>query len=89
MCCASPISRTETVVLRQCKVNYFQISPCSLSDLWPIGHECWIMNGKVRSRVQVAEMGFMRRIKGLILLDEVKSADIHELLNIEFLLLRL
>ena len=29
------------------------------------GHECWIMNEKVRSRVQAAEMGFLRRISGL------------------------
>ena len=47
------------------------------------------MNEKVRSRVQAAEMGFLRRISGLILLDKVKSADIRESLNIESLLLRL
>ena len=47
------------------------------------------MNEKVRSRVQAAEMGFLRRISGLILLDKVKSADIRESLNIEALLLRL
>ena len=51
------------------------------------GHECWILNEKVRSRVQAAEMGFLRRINGLTLL--VKSADIRESLNIESLLLRL
>ena len=32
---------------------HFQISLCSYSDL---GHECWIMNEKVRSRVQAAEI---------------------------------
>ena len=53
------------------------------------GHECWIMNEKVRSRVQAAEMGFLRGISGLTLLDKVKSADIRESLNIESLLLRL
>ena len=53
------------------------------------GHECWIMNEKVRSRVQAAEMGFLRRISGLTLLDKVKSADIRESPNIESLLLRL
>ena len=47
------------------------------------------MNEKVRSRVQAAEMGFLRRISGLTLLDKVKSADIRESLNIESLLLRL
>ena len=53
------------------------------------GHECWIMNEKVRSRVQAAEMGFLRRISGLTLLDKGKSANIRESLDIESLLLRL
>ena len=39
------------------------------------------MNEKVRSRVQAAEMGFLRRISGLILLGKVKTADIRESLN--------
>ena len=47
------------------------------------------MNERVRSRVQTAEMGFLRRISGLTLLDKVESADIRESLNIEALLLRL
>ena len=53
------------------------------------GHECWIINEKVRSRIQAAEMGFLRRFNGLIWLDKVKSADIRESLSIESLLLRL
>ena len=52
------------------------------------GHECWIVNEKVRSRVQAAEMGFLPRISGLTLLDKVKSADIRESINIESLLLQ-
>ena len=44
------------------------------------------MNEKVRSQV---EMGFLRRISGLTLLDKVKSVDIRESLTIEPLLLRL
>ena len=44
---------------------------------------------KVRSRVQAAEIGFLQRISGLTLLDKVRSASIHESLNIESLLLRL
>ena len=47
------------------------------------------MNEKVRSRVQAAKMGFLRRSSGLIWLDKVKSADIRESLNIESLHLRL
>ena len=46
------------------------------------------MNEKVRSRVQAAYMGFLRRISDLTLLDKVKSASIRESLNIEFLFLR-
>ena len=45
------------------------------------------MNKRVRSRVQAVEMGFLRRISSLTLLDKVKSADIREYLNIESLLL--
>ena len=47
------------------------------------------MNKKVRPRVQAAEMGFLRRIRGLTLLDKVKNAGIRESLNIESLLHRL
>ena len=46
------------------------------------------MNEKVRSRVQAAEMGFLRRMSGLTLLGKVKSADIRKSLSIELLLLR-
>ena len=42
------------------------------------GHECWVMNEKVSSRVQAAEMGFLQRISGVTLLDKVTSADIRE-----------
>ena len=47
------------------------------------------MNEKVRSRVQAAEMGSLRKISGLTLLDKVISADIRKSPNIESLLLRL
>ena len=47
------------------------------------------MNEKVRCRVQATEMGFLRRISGLTLLDKDKSADIRESPNIEALLIRL
>ena len=46
------------------------------------------MNENGRSRVQAAEMRFLRRISGLTLLDKVKSADIREFLNTKSLLLR-
>ena len=34
------------------------------------GHECWIMTEIVSSRVQAAEMSFLRKVKGLSLLDK-------------------
>ena len=46
------------------------------------GHECCVMTKRVRSRVQAAEMGFLRRISGLTLLDKVKNTDIRESLEI-------
>ena len=46
------------------------------------------MNEKVRSRVQAAEMGVLRRVSGLTLLYIVECADIRESLNIKSLLLR-
>ena len=44
------------------------------------GHECRIMNEKVRSQVRKVGMGFLQRISSLtlLLLDKVKSADIRE-----------
>ena len=55
--------------------------------IFTYGHECWVMIKRVRSQVQVAEMGFLRKVRGLSLLDKVKSTDIHHSLNIKLLLL--
>ena len=44
---------------------------------------------RVRFQVQAAEMGFLRKVRGLSLLDKVKSTDIHQSFNIEPLLLRI
>ena len=40
-------------------------------------HECWVMIKRVRSQVQAAEMGFLQKVRGLFLLDKVKSTDIR------------
>ena len=32
------------------------------------GHDCWVMTERVKSRVQVAEMGFLRKVRSLSLL---------------------
>ena len=41
------------------------------------GHECWVMTERVRSRVQAAEMGLSRKVRGLSLLDKVKSTFVN------------
>ena len=51
------------------------------------GHECWVMTERVRSRVQVAEMGFFQKVRSLSLLYKVKNTDICQSLSIKLLLL--
>ena len=53
------------------------------------GHESWVMTERMRSRVQASEMRFLRRIKGVTLLDKVCNSEIHNSLNVESLLLRI
>ena len=52
-------------------------------------HECWVMTERVRFRVQAVKMGFLRNVKGLFLLDKVKSTEIRHSLNIKPLLFRI
>ncbi|TWW71616.1 hypothetical protein D4764_16G0001130 [Takifugu flavidus] len=52
------------------------------------GHELWVMTESTRSRVQAAEMSFLRRVAGLSLRDRVRSSAIREELGVESLLLR-
>ncbi|TWW67234.1 hypothetical protein D4764_02G0002750 [Takifugu flavidus] len=52
------------------------------------GHELWVMTERTRSRVQAAEMSFLRRVAGLSLRDGVRSSAIREELGVESLLLR-
>ena len=51
------------------------------------GHEGWVMTERTRSRVQAAEMGFLRRVAGVSLRDRVRSSVIREELGVEPLLL--
>uniref|UniRef100_A0AAZ1XTU1 C-type lectin domain-containing protein n=1 Tax=Oreochromis aureus TaxID=47969 RepID=A0AAZ1XTU1_OREAU len=67
-----------------------------LSIYWSIyvptptyGHELWVVNEITRSRIQVAEMGFLRRVAGLSLRDRVRSSVIFEGLRVEPLLLHI
>ncbi|KAK0154053.1 Craniofacial development protein 2 [Merluccius polli] len=52
------------------------------------GHELWVMTERTRSRVQAAEMSFLRRVAGLSFRDRVRSSVIREELGVDPLLLR-
>ncbi|CAF3797303.1 unnamed protein product [Rotaria sp. Silwood1] len=53
------------------------------------GHEQWILTEKTRSRIQSAEMRFLRRVARVTLRDKTRSSSIHESLQIEPLLLHI
>ena len=53
------------------------------------GHEVWVMTERIRSRIQAAEMSFLRRVAGVSLRDRVRSSVIRERLGVEPLLLHL
>ena len=46
------------------------------------GHELWVMTKRTRSRVQAAEMSFLRRVAGLSLRDRVRSSAVREELGV-------
>ena len=51
------------------------------------GHEPWVMTERSRSRVQAAEMSFLRAVVGVSRLDRVRNSAVREELQIEPLLL--
>jgi exonuclease III len=53
------------------------------------GHETWVMTERIRSRVQAAEMRFLRGVVGVSRLDRVRNTTIRENLQVEPLLLRI
>ena len=53
------------------------------------GHELWVVTETTRSRIQAAEMSFLRRVAGLSLRDKVRSSDIRRELGVEPLLLHI
>uniref|UniRef100_A0A3P9D6Y1 Uncharacterized protein n=1 Tax=Maylandia zebra TaxID=106582 RepID=A0A3P9D6Y1_9CICH len=53
------------------------------------GHELWVVTERTRSRIQAAEMSFLRRVAGLSLRDRVRSSAIREGLRVEQLLLHI
>ncbi|KAI3374957.1 hypothetical protein L3Q82_021489 [Scortum barcoo] len=52
------------------------------------GHELWVMTERTRSRIQAAEMSFLRRVAGRSLRDRVRSSVTREELGVEPLLLQ-
>ncbi len=61
-----------------------------LSIYWSIyvptltyGHELWVMTERTRSRIQAAEMSFLRRVAGRSLRDRVRSSVTREELKVE------
>ncbi|TWW77324.1 hypothetical protein D4764_12G0007140 [Takifugu flavidus] len=52
-------------------------------------HQRWVMTERTRSRIQAAEMSFLRRVAGLNLTDRVRSSDIRVELRVEPLLLHI
>ena len=52
-------------------------------------HEGWVITERTRSRIQAAEMSFLRRVAGLSLRDRVRSSAIREGLRVEPLLLHI
>ncbi|CAM4611183.1 unnamed protein product [Leuciscus chuanchicus] len=53
------------------------------------GHELWVMTERIRSRIQAAEMSFLRRVAGRSLRDRVRSSVTWEELRVEPLLLHI
>ncbi|KAK3548003.1 hypothetical protein QTP70_001912 [Hemibagrus guttatus] len=53
------------------------------------GHELLVMTERVRSRIQAAEMSFLRRVAGCSLRDRVRSSVTREELGVEPLLLHI
>ncbi|KAK3542066.1 hypothetical protein QTP86_011367 [Hemibagrus guttatus] len=53
------------------------------------GHELWVITERVRSRIQAAEMSFLRRVAGRSLRDRLRSSVTREELGVEPLLLRI
>ena len=80
----------STVLKRElCTKAKFSVFRSVFVPILSYGHDCWVMTKRVRSRVQAAEMGFLRKVRGFSVLDKVKSTDTRQILNIEPLLLRI
>ncbi|GAB0098908.1 hypothetical protein DMENIID0001_147150 [Sergentomyia squamirostris] len=52
------------------------------------GHDIWVMTERIRSRLQAAEMRFLRAVKGVTRSDRIRNTHIREEFLMEPLLLR-
>jgi hypothetical protein len=48
----------------------------------PYGSESWVISKEDKDKVQAAEMGFLRRVKGCARGDRIRNVDIRAKLNI-------
>ncbi|KAK3523969.1 hypothetical protein QTP70_017490, partial [Hemibagrus guttatus] len=85
-------SKSEAMVLDRKKVVctlQFSIYQSIYVPTLTYGHELWVMTERVRSRIQAAEMSFLRRVAGRSLRDRVRSSVTREELGVEPLLLHI
>ena len=71
---------TKRELRRKAKVLIYQ---SIFAPTLTYGHEQWVMTKRKRSRVQVAEMGFLRRVAGVSFKDRVRSSAIREGIGVE------
>ena len=57
--------------------------------IFTYGHESLVMTERMRSQMQASEMRFLRKIKGVTMLDKLRNTAVRESFNIESLLLRI
>ncbi|KAK3538466.1 hypothetical protein QTP86_003694 [Hemibagrus guttatus] len=69
---------------RKAKFSIYQSIYCPTLTY---GHELWVMTKRIRSRIQAAEMSFLRRVARRSLRDRVRSSVTREELGVELLLL--
>ena len=74
---ASPVTRQlyRSVVLKRelCTKAKLAVFRSVFVPIITYGHDCWVMTERMRSRVQAVEMGFLRKVRGLFLLDKAKK----------------
>ena len=65
---ALPIDCTKTTAVYKSKLS---VSNKFLFLIFDYGYKCCIMTERVRSQLQTAKMSFLRKVRGLSILDKV------------------